>query len=185
MYDLLAPSEPPEPAALRAFAVTLTVLVAVTTFISLQWVQLEHAWWIVLSLLVMVHPDTDATRSRVWHRILGTVAGGVVAALIAGAIGLSTPTRILGGIVAVASVLAHFKAPYWVFSALLTAALVLLTVAPDTLLRSDAERIGFTLAGGLAVLLAGVLSSLIISAEDASSSGAQVRRTADPGDKGR
>ena len=168
LHDLPVTHHDPPPApALRAFAITLTVLVALATFVALHWVRLEHAWWVVLSLLVMVQPDTARTRSRVWHRVLGTVAGGTGAALVAGAIGLTTPARVLGGVVALASAVAYLKAPYWVFTALLTAALVLLTFTPANFLRGDLERIGFTLAGGGLVLLAGLASSLLVRPPEA------------------
>ncbi|WP_324100378.1 FUSC family protein, partial [Ornithinimicrobium sp.] len=84
--DALPSREPPAvPAAAgRYFAVALGLLAGIGAWIAMQWTTAPGAWWLLLTLFVVIQPSYAATMQRAAHRVLGTVVGAVLAAVVAG-----------------------------------------------------------------------------------------------------
>ena len=153
----------PHPVPRRAatyFAVALAALVGVATYVAMGWVGSPNAWWLLLTLFVVVQPYFAATASRAVARVGGTVAGavlaGVAAHLLSGSPGvLSVVALVLTG----AAAWAYLKRPYWVFTLFLTPAVILQTSGgEDVVLAADLERALFTVvaaAVAVAVLAVG------------------------------
>ncbi|KRD35283.1 hypothetical protein ASE27_15990 [Oerskovia sp. Root918] len=148
------------------FAVALAILTGVATYVAMGWIDSPNSWWLLLTLFVIVQPYFAATLSRTAARVGGTLAGAVLAGLVAhflsGSPGiLSAVALVLTG----AAAWAYLKRPYWVFTLFLTPAVILQTSGgEDVLLSADLERALFTAAAAVvavAVLAVGhgILSS--------------------------
>ncbi|MDW5593747.1 FUSC family protein [Conexibacter stalactiti] len=68
-------------ALLRAHALRLATVVALTTALYRAF-ELEHGYWIPLTVLAVLQPDEHASRVRALQRGLGTLIGTVVIALL-------------------------------------------------------------------------------------------------------
>lgn len=154
---------PPSRAAIRRFALTLSVLIGVGTFVAMTWIPGGSSWWVLLTIFVIVQPDTQKTRQRLYFRVLGTVLGGAAAAVLVILIDENTIITAIGVVLAMVSGGVYLKAPYWVFACTLTAAVIFLNFTPSTALYGDAERIVFTLVGAAGVFLISAISDRFIS----------------------
>ena len=154
--------EKPTDEDLRRFTIMLIGLVFSGTLAAKLWLPGGHAWWVVLTILVVLQPGIAGTSRRTFHRVLGTVAGGFVAALLVNIIGINSVTTAIGVFVAVLSGIAYLKAPYWVFAALLTAALMCLSFTPETVMHGYAERAGFTLLAAAVTVLVLKISDMAL-----------------------
>lgn len=61
--------------------VRLAVLIAVATYLSQAW-DVEHGFWLPMTVAWVTKPDPDGTVSRVAGRLVGTVSGLAVCALL-------------------------------------------------------------------------------------------------------
>ncbi|MDJ0491312.1 FUSC family protein [Rhodococcus qingshengii] len=154
--------EQPADEDLRRFTIMLICLVFFGTLAAKLWLPGGHAWWVVLTILVVLQPGVAGTSSRTLHRVLGTVAGGFLAALLVYTIGINSVTTAIGVFVAILSGIAYLKAPYWVFAALLTAALMCLSFTPETVIHGYAERAGFTLLAATATVAVLKVSEMVL-----------------------
>lgn len=154
--------EQPADEDLRRFTIVLVGLVFFGTLAAKLWLPGGHAWWVVLTILVVLQPGVAGTSRRTFHRVLGTVAGGFAAALLVSVIGINSVTTAIGVFVAVLSGIAYLKAPYWVFAFLLTAALMCLSFTPETVMHGYVERAGFTLLAAAATVLVLKISAMAL-----------------------
>lgn len=144
--------------AARYFAAALAALVGVAALIAMQWATTPDAWWLILTLFVVVQPSYAATLRRSAPRVLGTVMGAAVAALVAELLeGLPVVISIMTLMVTVGAVWAKLTQPYWVYVTFLTPAVILPTASQtEVLLFADVQRVAFTIAA--AAVAVGVLS---------------------------
>lgn len=120
-------------------------------------VALPHGYWLPFTLVVILQPDYGSTRQRAAQRMLGTIAGSLLASTL---LWLRFPLPVL--LVAAAATMFGFG--YWVkrnyaFAIFfITLFIVLLTGAsePPTL-EFTVERLGSTFAGGVLALFAAQL----------------------------
>ncbi|MDO8211935.1 FUSC family protein [Conexibacter sp. CPCC 206217] len=68
-------------AVLRAHALRLATVVAVTT-LGYKLLDLEHGYWIPLTILAVLQPDEHASRVRALQRAAGTLVGTIGIALL-------------------------------------------------------------------------------------------------------
>jgi hypothetical protein len=137
--------------ARHGMRLALTLAVAV---LAEHLLPLEHSYWIVLTAALVLRPDFGATFSRGVARIGGTLAGAVLASLIA----LLHPGELAIGILAIAFAFAsYFLIPvnYGLFTLTVTAYVVFLISllgghAGDTI----KDRVISTLIGGGLALVA-------------------------------
>jgi hypothetical protein len=144
--------------AARYFAGALAALVGIGAFIAMQWSTSSDAWWLILTLFVVVQPFYAATLKRSAHRVIGTVLGAVVAAVVAELLaGLPVLISIVTLVVTAGAVWAKLTKPYWVYATFLTPAVILPTSSQtEALLFADVQRVAFTVSA--AVVAVGVLS---------------------------
>ncbi|WP_052573716.1 FUSC family protein [Haloferula sp. BvORR071] len=141
-----------DPALIR-YTARIAILVSIGVVIF-KWLQIPHGYWLPFSMMVVLQPDYGSTRKRAAERMLGTVAGGVIASSL---LWLHPPLWVL--LSAAALTIAAFS--YWVKRAygiaviFITLNVVLLLEAHQPVtLAVTAERLGCTLAGGFLALAA-------------------------------
>lgn len=139
------------------FAWTLAVILGTATwFVSfLQW---QHGGgWFLLTIIVILQPRYADTLTKTVHRAIGTVAGFVIAMVVALVIPWTGVIMLLAvAFMTIAMVLVMKPgAPYWQFVTFLTPAIVLLEGVGSSIIQTDVTRLGFTLLGvavGLVVI---------------------------------
>jgi len=90
--------------------------------------------------------------SRTTDRVGGTIVGGVIAAVLTALNDGQDPVLVvIGRALSGAAVVAYLRLPYWAYSTLLTAAVVLMTGrSASSIVQADVQRIVVTLAVGVA-----------------------------------
>lgn len=137
--------------ALR-LAVASTIAIAVYKLF-----RLEHGYWLIITVLVIVKPIFADTRKRALERILGSVAGGILAVVIAA---LFQNIVIIDILLVLFSVLAfsNVRTNYGFYALFLTPFVVLMI---DTVMPGDWQialvRILDTLIGGAIALVVSYL----------------------------
>jgi len=119
--------------------------------------HLEHGYWILLTVLVIVKPEYTATRQRAFERMLGSVLGGAVGLLLAVFL---RNIVVLDLLLVVFAVLAYSHSPrsYSLFTLFLTPFVVLmLNIVEPGDWQIALVRIGNTLAGGVLALIIATL----------------------------
>lgn len=137
----------------RHFAAALGILIGITAYVCMQWLD-PASWWIILTFFVVVQPYyADSTR-RVLERVGGTLAGALIAVIIVGLLhGFPTVITVIAFVLTIGAAYANLKLPYWVFAMLLTPAVVLQTSGSTRdLLFSVGERTLYTLIGAAAAV---------------------------------
>ncbi|MBL9218966.1 MAG: FUSC family protein [Opitutaceae bacterium] len=145
----------PDPALLRFVArSTVVQLIGVGLFMLFG---VERGYWLPLTTLVVLQPEYGATRLRAGQRVLGTLAGSLLASLV---LWLAPPPPVLLAIMALTMAGFGFwlKRNYAIAVFFITLFVVVLTemsapVTVDFTLR----RMAATAAGGLLALLAAQL----------------------------
>lgn len=128
-------------------AVAATIAIAVYKFF-----RVEHGYWLIITALVIVKPIFADTRKRAVERVLGSVAGGIIAVIIAATVQNIVALDVL---LFVFSLLAfsHVRTNYGFYALFLTPFVVLMI---DTVVPGDWQiafvRILDTLIGGAIAL---------------------------------
>lgn len=135
----------------HAIRMALLTMAAVAVY---KYFQIERGYWIALTILVVLQPDYGATRKRAGQRIVGTVAGAVVAS---GLLWVKMPPALLLGLAALMAFgfayLVREQYRWAVF--FVTVMLVLITETAATVtIQLPLMRLGSTVAGGAVALLA-------------------------------
>jgi len=143
-------------AALVRFVARATVLqlIGVTAF---KLFQLERGYWLPLTMLVVLQPEYGATRMRAGQRVLGTLAGSVLASIL---LWLALPPAVL--MTAMGVTIAGFsfwlKRNYAVAVFFITLFVVLITeISTHVSVAFTLERLAATAAGGILALIAALL----------------------------
>lgn len=146
------------PVAARYFAVALAVLAGAGAFLVMQFSTLPNAWWLLLTLFVVIQPFYAATLQRSAYRVFGTVLGAVFAAVVAKWLeDLPLVVSIVTLVVTFGAAWAYAKKPYWVYVTFLTPAVILQTSGGSgPVLFADLQRVAFTV--GAAAVAVGVLT---------------------------
>jgi uncharacterized membrane protein YccC len=140
-------------ASLLRFTGRIAVLTMTGTFIYKTW-SLPHGYWLPLTMVVVLQPDYGSTRQRAAQRVLGTLAGSILASLL---LWLHLPFAALA--TATAATIFAFgyfvRRNYALAVFFITLFVVLLTEATGPVtLAFTAERLANTLGGGALALLA-------------------------------
>jgi uncharacterized membrane protein YccC len=138
---------------LRAHALRLATVVAATTLLY-RLLELEHGYWIPLTVLAVLQPDEHASRVRAVQRAVGTFVGTVAIALLTIASGEQWLMVVAQGLCA-CGLFALFARGYFWLVVLLTPTALLTISAVDYQGAGIAfERAGWSAAGivtGLAI----------------------------------
>ncbi|HEX4458189.1 MAG TPA: FUSC family protein, partial [Polyangia bacterium] len=128
-------------------ALRLAVLSA-TAVLFVRWLALQRGYWVTLTVIILLQPYAPATVTKALQRVAGTVAGGILAALIGSVV------HDARGILVLAFVLAGLSAAvlqinYALYSFLLTPTFVLLAEVHANDWSLARLRILNTIAGGV------------------------------------
>ncbi|MCW1887762.1 FUSC family protein [Luteolibacter flavescens] len=144
-----------DPALVRHTA-RMVVLVAAGVIVF-KVLEIPHGYWLPFSMIVVLQPDFGSTRKRAAERMLGTLAGGIIASSV---LWLHPPLGVLLAAVAVTIALFSYyvKRSYGIAVIFITLNVVLLLEAHQTVtLAITLERLGCTLAGGSLALIAALI----------------------------
>lgn len=182
----VAPEERVSRGRTAAFAGVLAVLVGAGTWWALAEFPRTHAWWLVLTFLVVLVPRFEDVRANVLSRTAGTVLGALVAsAAIAAWGGHPGFVRALGFAVIPVALVAWLRLPSWAYTTALTATVLLTQYR--TVLGTDRvdERLALTLVGAAAALVAVelVVRTYPVARRVAPSVSARRGRRRPPGDR--
>ena len=117
-----------------------------------KYFALEHGYWLIITVLVIVKPIFADTRRRAVERVTGSVAGGIFAVIVAAFV---RDLAVIDVLLVVFSVLAfsHVRSNYGVYVFFLTPFVVLMI---DTVVPGDWQialvRILNTIVGGIIAL---------------------------------
>lgn len=116
--------------------------------------------WLLLTIVVLLQPDAHATLRHTAERVLGTMLGVTAAAGLALAIGDAPALQALALALMVAA-FAYLQMPgrYWVYVSLFTPGLVLISAPPGEADALAEARLGFTVAGAVAVAIVAIALS--------------------------
>lgn len=154
----------PQPRIVAArYGIALAVLLGLTAALAAVWFEGTTAGWALLTILVIVRPDLSDTRRRLGHRILGTVAGGLVAAPLASVVPVRPVLLLVGAVCAALVVVFQFvTVPYAVYAFVLTLSVVLLSTPVASVAAVDAQRVAYTLAGALMIVIGSIVAMPLI-----------------------
>ncbi len=141
-----------DPALVR-FTLRLAALTMLGTAVF-EYLRLPHGYWLPFTIVVVLQPDYGSTRQRAGERVLGTIAGSLVAS---GLLFLHLPIAVLFGATAAGVFLFAFflKRSYAVAIFFVSIFIVLVTEAHEPVtIAFTLERVLTTLAGGLLALVA-------------------------------
>jgi uncharacterized membrane protein YccC len=141
-----------DPALVR-FTLRLAALTMFGTAVF-EYLGLPHGYWLPFTIVVVLQPDYGSTRQRASERVLGTIAGSLVAS---GLLYLELPVAVLLAAVGVGVFFFAFflKRNYAVAIFFVSIFIVLVTEAHEAVtLAFTIERVLITLAGGALALLA-------------------------------
>jgi uncharacterized membrane protein YccC len=138
---------------LRAHALRLATIVAATTLLY-QLLELQHGYWVPLTVLAVLQPDEHASDVRAVQRGAGTVVGTVLIALITIATGSEWLMVACQGIAAFGLFALFARGYFWLVVLLTPTALLTVSAVDYQGVAVAAERAGWSALGillGLAV----------------------------------
>lgn len=135
------------------YALTLGISTGLATYFLMVYSPGGVGAWLVLTIFVVLKPDTVTTLSKTRDRILGTIAGAIIAfiaieilsffGLNHGGIQLTVALLFMG-----ASMAYFVQGPYWLFVLLLTPGMVLLdSNNVNDQIGVDEWRVAYTVIG--------------------------------------
>jgi uncharacterized membrane protein YccC len=143
---------PPDRALVR-FILRLTVL-QLAGVAAMKYLGLSRGYWLPLTILVVLQPDYGTTRLRAGQRVIGTIAGGLLASAL---LWLHPPKVALLAAMSVTMFAFAFwlKRNYAIAVFFITLFVVLITETAETVsVAFTLERLAATLAGGLLAMIA-------------------------------
>ena len=144
-----------EPALIRH---TLrAVILALIGVIFFQWSGFAHGYWLPFTIMIVLQPDFGSTREKAFQRMLGTLAGGLIASSL---LWLHPPKPVVLAAIAVTIwMFGYFqKRRYGVAVVFITLMVVLLMESHQPVtLAFTLERIGSTLGGGTLALISALI----------------------------
>jgi len=157
-----AHDDPVERPEAIAYAVALAASTGLTTFIAAAYFPGSTGAWAVLTILLVMRPSPKDMWRKARHRVGGTLAGAVVAAVVVIALDeLGLPrfawSTTLGAVFLVLALSVTQVRPYWQFVMLVTPAIIFLKSSGDDTLHLDAQRVLMTIIGTVVALSFAVL----------------------------
>ncbi len=145
----------PDPALVRFIArTTVLQLIGVAAFKLLHF---DRGYWLPLTMLVVLQPEYGATRIRAGQRVIGTLAGSVLASVLLW-LALPLPVLMTAMGVTMAGFAFWLKRNYAIAVFFITLFVVLVTeMSSRVTLAFTVERLAANAAGGALALLAALL----------------------------
>ncbi len=155
------PADPLTNLGAWSYGTALIPTTAIAGFAILRWLPESAGAWVLLTLFIVIRPFADLTLVRAGHRVLGTVIGVVIAVGIALVITGGLAQFWIGVVLMVAAIAIYVSAPYWVYVAVLTPAVVLFGAAGPGTFSRDLDRLKFTLVGILLLAVAALINRVV------------------------
>ena len=144
-----------ESAAMR-HAMRVTIVGGIDVVV-MRLLNINHGFWLPMTSIILLQPFSAGTARKSMQRVLGTIAGGVLAAVLAGVIpDTHAGLEISIGVITLLAALtvATFAVDYAVYSFFLTPTFVLMSLPHPHDWRYALVRIGTTLAGATIAIAA-------------------------------
>jgi hypothetical protein len=138
---------------LRAHALRLAAIVA-ATLLAARLLQLEHGYWVPLTVLAVLQPDEHASDVRALQRAAGTLVGTALIALLAVATGAEWVMVAAQGIAAFGLFALFARGYFWLVVLLTPTALLTVTAVDFQGVSVALQRAGWSALGivvGLAI----------------------------------
>jgi hypothetical protein len=129
------------------YAVSLAVLVGLTTFYAIEWGADSHGVWLPLTLLMVMQVQPGTTPYRSTQRVAGTIAGTLFVSLYVTVFHNPWATGVLLIAATLALIWLVGRHPYWRWVFAMTVLVVGGVSAGEPVLDASAERIVYTLIG--------------------------------------
>ncbi len=144
-----------DPALVR-FTARIVVITLAAVW-AMKFFSLKHGYWLPLTTMVVLQPDFGSTRKKAFERLVGTLAGSILASLVLW-LGLPFPVLMAATAVTAFCFGYYLRRNYAIAVVFITLFVVVLTesLGPATL-ELTVERFGDTFAGGLLALLAALV----------------------------
>lgn len=149
--------------ALRGHALRLAGVVAATTLAYLL-LELEHGYWIPLSVLAVLQPDEHDSRVRAVQRACGTLVGTFVIALLTIATGAEWLMAAAQALCAFGLFTLYARGYFWLVVLLTPTALLTISAVDYQGAGIALERVGWSAAGIVAGLAIGELANRLSAA---------------------
>ena len=144
-----------DPALVRFTARIVVVTLAAVW--AMKFFNLRHGYWLPMTTMIVLQPDFGSTRKKAFERLVGTLAGSVLASLV---LWLRLPfAALMTATAGTAFCFGYYlRRNYTIAVVFITLFVVVLTesLGPATL-ELTIERFGDTFAGGLLALLAALV----------------------------
>jgi Fusaric acid resistance protein-like len=140
-------------ALLRAHALRLASIVAATT-LAYQLLELEHGYWVPLTVLAVLQPDEHASNVRALQRATGTLVGTALIALLTIATGEERLMVTAQGVAAFGLFALHARGYFWLVVLLTPTALLTISAVDYQGVAVAVERASWSALGivlGLAI----------------------------------
>jgi hypothetical protein len=146
--ESIGPPSPVPPRIVCFYTGALVLMLGGGAYVASTWFLKTTAGWVLLTVLLVTRPTYDESRQRIRERALGTVAGGIGAAVVATIVSNSTILVAIGTLaMVVAAVLQLQHARYAYFAVFVTAAIVLLDAQRSNVFEIDLQRVLYSIVG--------------------------------------
>ena len=129
------------------YAVALAVLVSITTLFALTWGKDTHGVWLPLTLIMVMQVEPGTAPHRTTQRMYGTVAGALVAAVLATYLHGPWALGVIMAITTLGLIFTVGREPYARFVFFLTVLVLMGVSAGEPPIDATFERILYTLLG--------------------------------------
>jgi hypothetical protein len=171
-------SGPPSPVPGRIvvfYTGALVLLLGTAAYVTSTWFLNTTAGWLLLTILLVTRPTYDESRQMTRDRALGTVAGGVAAAVVALIVSDSTVLVAIGTLAMVAAAVLQLQhARYVYFAGFVTAAIVLLDAQRSNVFEIDLQRVVYSVVGVALVAAAVAAAELLLGRSTAPQTSGQL-----------
>lgn len=156
---------PPVTAKLRAtiaYGLALGATAGITAAIALAVDPTLHWAWITLTIFLLANPTGAPDRKKIRDRLVGTVAGFILAVLLFSVSALQPALGVLALLLLTTALTMKVAGqPYWAYVTLLTPAVVLLdSNGADTPWLAE-QRLGFTLLGAALAVSVSLVAHIV------------------------
>ncbi len=144
------------------YGIVLAFSFGISTWAVMTWNPNGYGAWVMLTIGLMLRPSVHETIRRAWHRVVGTLAGLAISALLVTLIATTGPQLVVSILLITAAVTAMMlNQPYWVYVTFLTPGIILSTIFGSPAVAAEEARLVDTLIG-VAVACVMVLAGTLI-----------------------
>jgi hypothetical protein len=177
VFHLIAPTKKLPKSAITPWPDTIvnSTALVVTMFFGTLWVltwdRTPVAAWLMVTILVLSQPYDAITKWRSAERVIGTLAGAILAAGFIGLLTAEWQTVIVAFVLLACAWSFRLSHPvvetghfYWVYAFIWTPAMVLLAVPQggSATLAADGQRVLLTLLAAIAVVLVTIVARIAV-----------------------